>query len=323
MLSPFIKILKLMAINVDTVYRTVLLIMNKEQRGYMTPDEFNKIGGQVQLEIFNSYFEELNQQLRTVENDSEYANRVKTIEHKLEYFKETPKTLTLTTAGGPSTQFFNPPQSSTQIGNQTITTTTDQTYTLTIPPQDVKDGAVEVFLDGVKLTSVVDYIISSDGTSIILISIPTVGQSLQINVFKNNFYKLGTVIYNDEVEAEELTRPDFLRITKSPLTTPTTAFPVYLYESNKIYIRPTSINSNVKASYIRKPISPKWNFTVNNTTQAYVYDYNTSVNFELDATEQASVIVRILLYAGVVVRDPQVVQIAANQIQQEQANEKS
>ena len=33
-----------MAINVNTVYQTVLLILNKEQRGYMTPLEFNKTG---------------------------------------------------------------------------------------------------------------------------------------------------------------------------------------------------------------------------------------------------------------------------------------
>ena len=312
-----------MAINVDTVYRTVLLIMNKEQRGYLTPEEFNKIGGQVQLEIFNSYFEELNQQLRTVENDSEYANRVKTIEHKLEYFKETPKTLTFTTASGPSTQFFNPPQSSTQIGNQTITTTTASVYTLTIPPQDVKDGTVDVFLDGNVLTNVTDYIIATDGTSIQLTAIPTSGQTLQINVFENNFYKLGTVIYNNEVEVEELTRPDFLRASSISLTQPSDSFPVYLYESDRIYIRPTSINSNVIASYIRKPISPKWDFTVNVTTQAYVYNYNTSVNFELDSTEQTSLVTKILLYAGVVIRDPQVVQLAAQQIQQEQVNEKS
>ena len=49
-----------MAINVDQVYKTVLLIINKEQRGYLTPDEFNKIGTQVQLDIFESYFETLN-----------------------------------------------------------------------------------------------------------------------------------------------------------------------------------------------------------------------------------------------------------------------
>jgi hypothetical protein len=33
-----------MAISVNAVYRTVLSIMNKEGRGYLTPDQFNKIG---------------------------------------------------------------------------------------------------------------------------------------------------------------------------------------------------------------------------------------------------------------------------------------
>jgi hypothetical protein len=297
--------------------------MNKEQRGYLTPEEFNKIGEQAQFEIFNSYFEELNQQLRAPENDSEYANRVRGLEEKLEYFKQTPTALTFVGASGPSSQFFLPPQSNTFVSSQSITTTTDQVYALTIPPQDVKDGTINVFLDGNILTNITDYIISTDGTSIQLTSIPTGGSSLTINVYKNNFYKLGTVIYNGEVEAEELTRPDFLRAEDISLTAPTTSFPVYFYENNKIYIRPTTISSNITASYIRKPISPKWDFTVNSTTQAYVYDYNRSVNFELDAIEQTSLVIRILLYAGVVVKDPQVVQIAASQIQQEQANEKS
>ena len=52
-----------MAINVNQVYSTVLTILNKEQRGYITPDEFNKISTQSQLEIFEQYFEDLNQQL--------------------------------------------------------------------------------------------------------------------------------------------------------------------------------------------------------------------------------------------------------------------
>ena len=33
-----------MAINVNTVYQTVLSILNKEQRGLLTPEEFNNIG---------------------------------------------------------------------------------------------------------------------------------------------------------------------------------------------------------------------------------------------------------------------------------------
>lgn len=73
-------------VNVDTVYRTVLLIINKEQRGYITPDEFNKTAAQVQLEIFNEYFEDLNQQIRVPDNDTEYSDRVKNLQQKNCYF---------------------------------------------------------------------------------------------------------------------------------------------------------------------------------------------------------------------------------------------
>ena len=45
-----------MAINVNVVYGTVQAILNKEQRGYFAPSEFNKFAEQVQLEIYESYF---------------------------------------------------------------------------------------------------------------------------------------------------------------------------------------------------------------------------------------------------------------------------
>jgi hypothetical protein len=61
--SLFLKIF-IMGINVNTVYTTVLSILNKEQRGYLTPDEFNKLATQVQLDIFENYFEDYNQFLR-------------------------------------------------------------------------------------------------------------------------------------------------------------------------------------------------------------------------------------------------------------------
>jgi len=32
-----------MAVSVDKVYKTVLFVLNKEQRGYVTPAEFNSI----------------------------------------------------------------------------------------------------------------------------------------------------------------------------------------------------------------------------------------------------------------------------------------
>lgn len=45
-----------MAISVDTVYQRVLTLANKEQRGYITPQEFNLLANQAQMSIFESYF---------------------------------------------------------------------------------------------------------------------------------------------------------------------------------------------------------------------------------------------------------------------------
>jgi len=53
-----------MAINIDTVYQRVLTLANKEQRGYVTPQEFNLLANQAQQEIFEQYFYDLNQRDR-------------------------------------------------------------------------------------------------------------------------------------------------------------------------------------------------------------------------------------------------------------------
>ncbi len=45
-----------MAVSVDTVYQRVLTLANKEQRGYITPQEFNLLANQAQMSIFESYF---------------------------------------------------------------------------------------------------------------------------------------------------------------------------------------------------------------------------------------------------------------------------
>jgi len=45
-----------MAVSVNTVYSRVLVLANKEQRGYITPQEFNLLANQAQMKIFESYF---------------------------------------------------------------------------------------------------------------------------------------------------------------------------------------------------------------------------------------------------------------------------
>ena len=44
-------------ININNVYQTVLVLANKDNRGYITPDEFNRMADQAQNEIFEAYFQ--------------------------------------------------------------------------------------------------------------------------------------------------------------------------------------------------------------------------------------------------------------------------
>lgn len=53
-----------MAVSVDTVYQRVLALANKEQRGYITPQEYNLLANQAQMQIFESYFYAKNQRER-------------------------------------------------------------------------------------------------------------------------------------------------------------------------------------------------------------------------------------------------------------------
>jgi len=245
-----------MAINVNTVYQTVLSILNKEQRGYMTPDEFNKVGTQVQLEIFEKYFEDLNQQARVPQS-------LENIDEKVAIFK---------TFGNASY-------------NNTSPTPTNY---FTLPTTD------------------------SYGRSV-------------------NFYRLGEVTYNNEVLIQRLQRNDFYTSEKSKLTKATETFPTYLYENNYLFIKPDTIQNNVQVEYVKKPSNVIWGFNVG-TLGEYLYneeEYNAStqptgsINFELHESEQTEVILRILQYAGIIIRDPQIVQAAAQQVQMDEINEKS
>ena len=49
-----------MAIDINRIYQKVLAIANKEQRGYITPQEFNLLANKAQLEIFENYFYKIN-----------------------------------------------------------------------------------------------------------------------------------------------------------------------------------------------------------------------------------------------------------------------
>jgi len=305
-----------MAVNVNTVYKTVLLILNKEQRGYLTPDEFNKTATQVQLDIFNSYFETENQQLRIPDNDSEYSDRVKNVQEKISIFQ---------TSGSCSYvgPYFTLPASNTILSDSFQTAAGQQTYILsTIVSSDIDQNLVTVTFDGIVQPDTEWSIFSN---VITLTSVPSGVFTVVVNVSSSDFYKLGTVVYNDDKEVQYVQPNELLELNLSTLTKPTEYFPVYKYKDFKIHVFPKSITSNISCTYVKKPQNPVWNFETPSASNNYQYIYNstTSVNFDLHPSEQTSIVQKILLYSGVIVNDPTIIQVAAQQIQQEEVNEKS
>lgn len=218
-------------ININTVYQKVLAIINKENRGYLTPQEFNLFANQAQAEIFEQYFFDLNQYKRLASNDTEYADLYKITDEKLSKFKK----------------------------EATLVYSTD---------------------------------------------------SFQI---PSDLHKLGTLTYNN-IELEKVDQKTLNEYTSSKLTNPTTNNPVYIQSIANISldwnikVYPTSIISGISCTYVRKPSTPQWGYTQVDGTA--LYNAGQSQNFELHPSEETNVVLKILLYAGVSIKDPNIAQVA-------------
>ena len=110
-----------MAISINTVYQRVLALANKEQRGYITPQEFNLYANQAQLEILNQYFYDTSQFGRASGNDTEYGDMLEFIHEKVNML-----TTNVNLAQG-NGNFFVIPQDAYKVG--TITHVLDRVST--------------------------------------------------------------------------------------------------------------------------------------------------------------------------------------------------
>jgi hypothetical protein len=251
-----------MAVSINTVYQTVLYILNKEQRGYVTPAEFNSLASQVQSEIFMSYFPDGNQLNRqnqnNTQNDTEFFNMFKDTAYKLYPFE---KTVSFT---------YN------------------------------------------SAAAVLGWEYTGTGT----------------------IFKLGEIIstYNTTNPQHDsitqlVSQSDFSKITRSKLTAPTIQYPLCttgssLINTSQVLLKVSPLPNVLNINCLFKPTIPSWGFTVGSLGQ-YLYSSATSVNFELDVSEQSSLIINILKYCGIIINDPTIIQAAAQEAQQASINEKS
>ena len=241
-----------MAISVNSVYRTVLSILNKEVRGYLTPDQFNRIGAQVQLDLleraFYDYNKAMNRKKSYVTND-EYGNLPKNIKEKIDILS---KEASLTITAGASTL-----------------------------PADL-------------------------------------------------YRVIGITTKSRTINLQEVKKSELTYINASKLTAPTLSYPVYYIESssanttNQETSADNTISTNIKflpstlssatIDYVKVPQEPKWAFT-RTTNNAYNFLASSSYDFEIHKSDQVDLIIKILAHAGVIIKDPTIIQVANSEEQ--------
>lgn len=232
-----------MPVNIDTVYQRVLAIANKEQRGYITPQEFNLFANQVQIDIFEQYFYDLNQFRRVQGSFESSTDMISILEDKISIFEE-----------------FD---DNTAMSNYT-----------------------------------------SSGGGVIL---------------PNDLYRITRIdvanVNNELRLAERLNTNDFNDVRSSgPLTSPFTDRPVYNVRQNILrihnggigFVNPTAGDCFIH--YIRRPVAVNWGYVVLNNKA--LYNANTSVSFELHASEEKELVIKILSLAGIAIEDMALYQVA-------------
>ena len=237
---------------INSVRTTVLAIANKNNFGYISPNDFNLYAKQAQLDLFEDYFYAYNAQIR----------------------KE------------------NARQSGTGYAN-------------------ITQGLAEV----IDSFSVVDNLSNDVGTQNNIYIVP-------------NYYYINSLtrINSDEIlnEIEKVSQSKYYALQASNLTKPTEEYPVYVLDNDNITVYPNTIvgNNAVSCSYIRYPNEPKWTY-IDIASGEPVFDATASdyQDFELPASDEPSLVMKILQYAGVSIREKDLVTFGNNEELKEQQQE--
>jgi len=321
----------------------------------MTPDEFNRIGSQVQRQIFEAYFEDLNQQLRVPQSDMEYSNRVAITDEKIAEFKtENDQTIAEKTIGG--TNPFTTPSELYRLGSITYEPNTTtykeiqrvgraEIYNIRKAPltAPTKNFPIYLYEDNKALVypnTGLDAIVDPNHIKMQYVKKPNDIRwgyntgALGQYVFTNYPYVATSINIGDI--SSSISSNTVASATDNTYTNAAYTGGSGTGATFDVVVSGTTVNSiTVISQGSGYAVDDQITFqgtdfggtgtTVLTLTSANLFSGSTQgfTNFELHNSERAEVILKILLYAGVVIRDPQIIQVAAQKVQQEEVNEKS
>jgi len=308
---------------INSVRNTVLSILNKNNYGYISPADFNLFAKQAQLDIFEDYFYQYNTQINKENNrlgrlsGTGYADIKKGLEEVLDSFSVT-SFLTRVNANIYSLPldyylinkiFYYP--------NQLTSGTTTGTTAGKLDDVDAN------FLGVVSVGDIV--INTTDSTSAFVTAVANTSLTLSsdIMVTAENY-----AIYNNKniAEVERVSQDKIFYLTNSNLTAPTTQYPAYVLEANNITAYPTTISgvADLQTQYVRYPKDPKWTYqTLTGGQPLFDQSQADFQDFELPLSDETDLVVNILKYAGLSIREAEVVQAATTQENLETIQENS
>jgi hypothetical protein len=347
-----------MSINVNTVYTTVLTILNKEQRGYLTPFEFNNVANQVQLEIFEKFFEDYNQYTRMPQTDVEFASRMDHIMEEFQVFETSANA-----SNTPTTNIYNQPSDLHRFGSASwnkgtnsppIEILTNKVYNqiklsdltqpsdnlpvakynknqLTVFPDTTPYASSDVTFNYIRKPDLVRWGYFAGSLGQFIYDSTTFNPGL----LNNGYNILSSVSPNLSAAASSLAQT----VVEPGVTTGVTIVKANASATGLKLNLAITLGSGITTLSINTPgtgysVGDKITFNASDfggTTSAVCTlsagDFNSgstygSTNFEISDSQQTEVILEILKYSGIIIRDPQIVQAASQELAQEEVNSK-
>ncbi|QDP56307.1 MAG: putative structural protein [Prokaryotic dsDNA virus sp.] len=302
---------------INTVRATVLSIANKNNFGYITPNDFNLYAKQAQLDIFEDYFYQYNSQLvkqNVRQSGSGYADIVKGIEEVVDSFSRT-KVLANTGVSN-----YDLPEDYYLINKiNYYNTLLAQGQATSIANNRLIDSNA-TFTSTVQVGSLVSNIVSGD-TAFVVEIISNTELRLTQDLFGATDlfaeYAIVSTAYNTIKEVERVSQNKIFYLNSSPLTSPSTTYPAYVLGGandttygNTITIYPISLTQpgSIVSQYIRYPKDPNWTYVQlppggEPAFNESALDYQ---DFELPISDEPNLVNKILQYAGVSIRDKEV-----------------
>ena len=299
---------------INSVRNTVLSILNKNNYGYISPSDFNLFAKQAQLDIFEDYFYQYNYQLNKEnarQSGTGYSDITKGYGEVINIFSETNFL-----SHNNKNKFFTPSQTTTSDDYYLLNKVLVYTRLLasgtndTVVVNELRNTTGDFIASGVQVGDVVGNI-TTNTTAIVT----NVNSSSILTLDANIFLATGNqyVIYDDSVvnEAEKVTHSKITMLNNSLLTAPSTMFPAYTQEEPTLSLFPVSVNTigAVQCQYIRYPKDPKWTY-INLIGGEPSFDQSQPdfQDFELSISDEPTLVLKILQYAGMSIRELQAVQ---------------